>query len=150
MHEETALDYQAGLNIEKRRKAMAKKKRKGKLAEEAHATTTKVKKAEAKKKKEKLSKKELEINKRVKSLRDQRIEDISKQIKMKAKNGDSHIQISALWSDDLAMRLFHIIREWSKEQGFELDQSYSEIYESPRGSDDLPSDTRSFLVISWE
>ena len=129
---------------------MATKKRKGKLAGEVHAITTKVKKAKARKKKAKLSKKEEETKKRVQSLRKRRIEDISERIKKAAENGDSYVQISALWSDDIEYRLYSIIREWARKQGFNLDTSYHEIYESPRGSDDLPSDTRSFLTISWE
>lgn len=126
------------------------KKRKGKLAEEAHSITTKVKKAEAKKKQIKISKKEMELKKRVKSLRSSRIKEISERIKKAAEKGDSYVQISALWSDTVEMRLFHIIQEWAFGQGFERDTSYNEIYESPRSSDDLPSDTRSFLTISWE
>ena len=150
MHEEIALDAIAQEAIKKRKKKMTKKRQKGKLSAEAYAITAKVKKAKAKKKKEKLNKKELEINKKVESLREQRIKEISEQIKKNAKNGYSHIQISALWSDIIEMKLFHIVQEWAYGQGFERDTSYSEIYESPRSSDDLPSDTRAFLTISWE
>lgn len=150
MHEQTAEDALAKNWIDERNKKVAKKKRKGKLSEEAHAITTKVKKAKARKKKTKLSKKEIEIKKRVQSLRSEKIKDISERIKKAAENGDSHVQISALWSDDIEHRLYHIILEWAREQGFDIDTSYSEIYESPRSSDDLPADTRSFLTISWE
>ena len=150
MHEETAADAIAQISIDKRKKKMAKKKRKGKLSEEVHATTIKIKKAKARKEKTKLSKKEIEIKKRIQSLRSGRIKDISERIKKAAKNGDSYVQISALWSDAVEMRLFHIMQEWATGQGFKLDSSYHEIYESHRGSDDLPSDTRSFLTISWE
>jgi len=150
MHEETALDAIANIAIERERKKMAKKRQKGKLAGEMTTITTKVKKAKAKKKKEKLSKKELEINKRVKSLRKQRIEELEERIKKTAKAGDSYVQISALWSDAVEMKLLHIVQEWAFGQGFKHESSYNEIYESPRSSDDLPSDTRSFLTISWE
>ena len=150
MHEQTGEDAQAMLSIDKRKKKMAKKKRKGKLAEEAHAITTKVKKAEARKKKQKLSKKEAEIEKRIRSLRKRRIEDMSERIKKAAEDGGSHVQISALWSDTVEIRLLRAVQEWARKKGFDIDTSYSEIYESPRGSDDLPSDTRGFLTISWE
>ncbi len=125
-------------------------KKKEKLSAEVHAIATKVKQKEEKKKLEKLHKKEIEIKKKVQSLRKQRINNISERIKKTAENGDSYIQISALWSDSIEMRLLRIIQEWAEEQGFKLNSSYNEIYESPRSSDDLPSDTRSFLTINWE
>ena len=58
--------------------------------------------------------------------------------------------MSALWSDTVEIRIQSKIQEWARKQGFRIDTSYSEIYESPRGSDDLPCDTRGFLTIEWE
>ena len=124
--------------------------KKNKLAEEDHTITTKIKKNQEEGKRIEAEKKEKKINKIVQSRREQRIKDISEQIKKTAENGDSYIRISALWSDSVEMRLYHIIQKWANEQGFELDSSYNEIYEPPHCSDDLPSDTRSFLTISWE
>jgi predicted peroxiredoxin len=150
MHEETALDAMAEASVKKAKEKYKKKQRKGKLAGEVHAITSKIKKAEEKKKKEKLSKEELATKKRVEELREQKIKNVSDYIKEAAEKGISHYCISALWSDDVEMSLLHIVREWAREQGFELDESYNDIYESPRGSDDLPSDTRAFLTMSWE
>jgi hypothetical protein len=150
MHEETAVDAIAKASLKKAKEKVAKKRRKGKLAGEVHAITAKIKQEEKEKKEKKLSKKELEINERVKSLRKWKIENISEQIKQAAEKGNSYTQVSALWSNAVEIRLLHIIQEWAKEQGFDIDTSYNEIYESPRSSDDLPSDTRSFLTISWE
>lgn len=150
MHEETALDAMADMTIEKRKKRMTKKRQKSKLAGEMAKITNKVKKTEREIKDQKNRKKESAVIKRVESLRDQRIENISKKIKKSAENGISSVQVSALWSDPVEIRLLRSIQEWAFEQGFECDTSYSEIYENPRSSDDLPSDTRSFLTISWE
>lgn len=139
----------ADIAIEKRRKKMTKKRQKRKLAEEVHAVITKIQKEEEQKKKKELNKKEMKIKKRIRSLRRQRIEDISKRIKKAAEEGDSYIHISALWSDTVEIRLQGIIQKWAKQQGFEIETSYNDIYEPPHCSDDLPSDTRGFLTISW-
>ncbi len=150
MHEETALDAQAEASVKKAKKKVAKKRQKGKLAAKMSKISDGVKKTEEKKKKEKLSKEELAVRKRVEELREQRIKNISEQIKKAAEKGDSYVHISALESDSVETTLLSIIREWAREQGFKLTRSYNNIYEPPHGSDDLPSDTRAFLTISWE
>ena len=129
---------------------MTKKKQKDNLFAKAHSITKKIKQEEEKKKLEKLNKKAIEIKERVQSLREQKINDMSERIKKAAENGDSSIHISALESDTVEMRLLSIVREWARKEGFKLDSSYNNIYEPPHGSDDLLSDTRSFLTISWE
>jgi predicted peroxiredoxin len=150
MHEETALDAQAEASVKKAKKKFAKKRQKGKLAAKMSKISDGVKKTEEKKKKEKLSKEELAVKKRVEELREQKIKNVSDYIKEAAERGISHYCISALWSDAVEMKLLHIVQEWAFGQGFKHESSYNEIYESPRSSDDLPSDTRAFLTISWE
>lgn len=150
MHEETAIDAMAEASVKKAKKKVAKKRQKGKLAAKMSKISDGVKKVEEKKKKEKLSKEELAVNKRVEELREQKIKNVSEYVKEAAEKGISHYCISALESDAVEMTLLSIIREWAREQGFELEQSYNNIYEPPHGSDDLPSDTRDFLTISWE
>jgi predicted transcriptional regulator len=150
MHEETALDAMAEASVKKAKKKVAKKRQKGKLAAKMSKISDGVKKTEEKEKKEKLSKEELAVKKRVEELREQKIKNVEDYIKEAAEKGVSHYCISALWSDAVEMSLLHIVREWAREQGFELHESYNDIYEPPHGSDDLPSDTRAFLTISWE
>lgn len=125
-------------------------KQKNKLAEKFHTITKKVKDKEEKEEKNRIYQKKEEINKKIKSILDPRIKNILEKIEKTAQDGKSYIQISALESDDIEIHLLNAIQNWANEQGFGTKTSYNEIYESPRSSDDLPSDTRYFLTINWE
>jgi hypothetical protein len=150
MHEETALDAISEIALEKRKKKMAKKQRKGKLSEKMHSISTKVNKQKETEKQKKEKKARAQVKRRVKALLGPKIEEISKKIEQSAKKGDSSYHMSALWSEDIEHLLMNEIRDWAREQGFKIETSCSSIYEPPHGSDDLPSDTRDFLIISWE
>jgi galactokinase len=150
MHEETFIEAQTEYKIRKQKEKMKKKQRKGKLAEKMHKITNKVNKQKETKKQEKERKEREQVNRRVKALLGPKIEEITKKMEQSAKSGDSSYHMSSLESDRIGMGVLRGVQEWARKEGFDIETSYSSIYEPPHCSDDLPSDYNQFLIISWE
>lgn len=143
MHEGTAEDAIAKIEIQKRKDKMTKKRQKGKLAEEMAILTDKANKTKKEKEEEERKKATTKAKGSGERSAKEIIKDLPARIKEAAKKGDTSVSEWHYSGNEAGGYMFSCIGEWARKQGFN-----TEFRGNCEGANEGQSDM-DYLTISW-